>query len=86
MLSEETTVQIERDLLKILDELKSKKGWTDAQWGDEAFRDEKNGRRKVQNLKHGLVRLRVGDFVKLSHALDAPTARIFDNALDRNGL
>ena len=86
MLTEDVAVQIERDLLKALDVLKVEKGWTDAQWGDEAFKDEKSGRRKIQNLKHGLIRLRVGDFVKLSNALGAQTSRIFDKALDGNGL
>jgi hypothetical protein len=86
MITEEISVQIERDLVKALDDIKVEKGMTDAEWGDRAFDKEKAGRRKIQNLKQGLIRLRVGDFVKMSRALEAPTSRLFDRALDKNGL
>jgi hypothetical protein len=86
MISEEIAVQIERDLLKALDAIKTEKGMTDLQWGESAFKGERNGRRKVQNLKHEKIRLRVGDFVKLCDALEANATRIFDNALEANKL
>lgn len=83
---EEQAVQVEKDILKRLDQIKTEKGITDVQWGDLAFSGEKNGRRKVQNLKHMGLRLRVGDFIQLCAALEVDPARILSNALDTNNL
>lgn len=86
MVTEDIAVQVEKDILKKLDQIKAEKGMTDVQWGDLAFEGDRSGRRKVQNLKHMGIRLRVGDFVRLCKALDADPARILGNALDSNNL
>lgn len=85
-MTEEQAVQVEKDILKILDTIKTEKGITDVQWGDLAFSGEKNGRRKVQNLKHMGLRLRVGDFIQLCAALNEEPVRILGKALDTNNL
>ena len=86
MIDEGLAVQIEQDILKKLDKIKAEKGMTDVQWGDVAFAGDRSGRRKIQNLKHMGIRLRVGDFVRLCKALDADPTRILGNALDSNNL
>lgn len=86
MINEDLAVQIEQDILKRLDRIKTEKGMTDIQWGDAAFAGDRSGRRKVQNLKHMGIRLRVGDFVRLCKALDEEPTRILGNALDSNNL
>ena len=83
---EEQAMQVEKDILKRLEQIKTEKGITDVQWGDLAFAGAKNGRRKVQNLKHMGLRLRVGDFIQLCAALNVDPARILSSALDTNNL
>lgn len=74
-MKEKSTVNIEKEAINHLEQIRGECGLTETQWGEKAFPYVKNKRIKISALKTPRkntgepLRLRLGDFCALCHAL-----------------
>lgn len=74
-MKEETILKVEREALERILELRKESGMTETELGSKAFPEAKNPRLKISGLWHGRgkgndgLRLRLGDFCTICHAL-----------------
>lgn len=74
-MKDEQILNVEREALNLILELRKAKGLTEKELGELAFPEAKNPRLKISSLWHGRgkgndgLRLRLGDFCTIMHAL-----------------
>ena len=74
-MKDDSIVDIGRKAIAYLDKIRQEEGITEAEWGKRAFPEAKNSRVKINSLRIPRtntgepLRLRLGDFCAMCHAL-----------------
>ena len=74
-MKDETILNVEREALDLILQIRKEVGMTEKELGEKAFPQAKNPRLKISGLWHGRgkgndgLRLRLGDFCTIMHAM-----------------